>query len=70
MTGTYEESKFSINQEDMIELREMINIYSSSLKSGVTGAVAGTVMALTASGLTGGIAGELSMAGSVLYVRL
>ena len=39
--GINEISKFSIDQQGAIEMREMTDIYSSSIKSGATGAAAG-----------------------------
>lgn len=59
-------SKFAIDQQGAIEMREMIDIYSSSIKSGVTGTVAGAVIALAASGSLSVVTGGLATAGSVL----
>ena len=69
--GINEISKFTIDQQAAIELRQMTDIYSSSITSGATGAAAGAVVALAASGslsvVTGGLATACTalMAGEV-----
>lgn len=64
--GLDEISNFIIDQEDAIEIREMSDIYSSTISSGATGAAAGAVIALAASGSLPIITGSLSLAGSAL----
>lgn len=64
--GISEISKFTIDQQDAIELREMTDIYSSSIKSGATGAAAGAVVALAASGSLSLVGSEIALAGSFL----
>ncbi len=64
--GINEISKFTIDQQGAIQLREMTNIYSSSFASGATGLAAGAAVALAASGALPIITGELALAGSAL----
>ena len=64
--GINEISKFTIDQQGAIELREMTDIYSSSVKSGATGAAAGAVVALAASGSLSIVTGGLATAGTAL----
>ena len=64
--GIHEISKFTIDQQGAIEIREMTNIYSSSFASSVTGVAAGAAVALAASGALPIVAGELGLAGSAL----
>lgn len=64
--GINEISKFTIDQQGAIQLREMTNIYSSSFASGATGVAAGAAVALAASGALPIITGELALAGSAL----
>lgn len=64
--GINEISKFNIDQKDTIELRKMIGIYSSAIKSGATGAAAGAVVALAASGSLTVVTGGLEIAVSAL----
>lgn len=66
--GINEISKFAINQQDAIQLREMTNIYSSSFASSVTGAATGTAIVLAASGVLPIVTGELALAGSALAI--
>lgn len=66
--GINEISKFTIDQQGAIQLREMTNIYSASFASGATGAAAGAAVALAASGMLPIVTGELAMAGSALAV--
>ena len=65
--GMNELSSFKLDEQDEIEIRKLTDIYSSSIKSGATGAAAGAVIALAASGtlpiVTGAAAG---IAGSAL----
>lgn len=64
--GINEISKFTIDQQGAIELRQMTDIYSSSIKSGATGAAAGAVVALAASGSLSVVTGGLATAGTAL----
>lgn len=57
-------SKFSIDSEGAIEIRELTNIYAASFASGVTGAATGTAVALAASGALPIVTGQLTLAGS------
>ncbi|GLB30039.1 hypothetical protein LAD12857_19620 [Lacrimispora amygdalina] len=64
--GLDEISNFSIDRQDAILIRKMSDIYSSTISSGATGAAAGTVIALAASGSLPVVTGTLSLAGSTL----
>ena len=64
--GIFEISKFTIDQQDVIELRKMTNIYSSSFASGATGVAAGAAVVLATSGALPIITGNLAAAGSAL----
>lgn len=64
--GLNEISNFTIDQQGAIQLRKLTNIYSASIKSGATGAAAGAVVALAASGSLPLIGSELAVAGSFL----
>lgn len=64
--GIDEISKFTIDQQGAIEIREMTNIYSSSFASSATGVAAGAAVALAASGALPIVTGELALAGSAL----
>lgn len=64
--GLNEISKFTIDQQDAIEIRQLTDIYSSSIKSGATGAAAGAVVALAATGSLGMVTSGLSLAGTML----
>lgn len=64
--GINEISKFTIDQQGAIQLREMTSIYSASFASGATGVAAGTAIALAASGALPVVTGELALAGSAL----
>lgn len=57
-------SKFSIDSEGAIEIRELTNIYAASFASGITGAATGTVVTLAASGALPIVTGQLTLAGS------
>lgn len=65
-TGLNEISNFAIDQQGAIQLREMTDIYSSTIKSGATGAAAGAVVALAASGSLTVVTSGLATAGSAL----
>lgn len=62
--GINEISNFSLEQQDAIQLREMINIYDSAFSSCVTGAATGAVIALAASGSLPVVTGIMSTAGT------
>lgn len=62
--GLNEIAKLTIDNQDTMELREMSNIYKSTFASGATGAAAGAVVALAASGSLPIVTGVLSTAGS------
>lgn len=64
--GINEISKFTIDQQGAIQIREMTNIYSSSFASSTTGVAAGAAVALAASGALPIVTGELALAGSAL----
>lgn len=64
--GINELSKFTFDQQDAIQIREMTDIYSSTIQSGTAGAAAGTIVALAASGSLPMVAGGLATAGSAL----
>ncbi len=64
--GINEISKFTIDEQGAIQLREMTNIYSASFASGATGVAAGAAVALAASGALPIVTGELALAGSAL----
>lgn len=66
--GINEISKFTIDQQGVIELKKMTDIYSSSIKSGAAGAATGAVIALAASGSLTIVTGGLATAGSALLV--
>lgn len=59
-------SRFTFDQQGAIELRKMTDIYAGSIKSGATGAAAGAVVALAASGSLSIVTGGLATAGSAL----
>ena len=58
-------SSFKLDEQDEIEIRKLTDIYSSSIKSGATGAAAGAVIALAASGTLPIVTGGLDIAGSM-----
>ena len=62
--GINEISKFTIDKQEAIQLREMSDIYQSTFSSGATGAAAGAVIALAASGSLPIVTGVLSTAGT------
>lgn len=67
-------SKFTIDEQGVLQLRELTDIYSSSLSTGAKGAAAGVAVALAASGTfpelaaagTALASGEIGMAGAAL----
>lgn len=65
-TGLYEISNFKIDEQDVVQLKEMSDIYSDSVSSGVAGVATGAVIALAASGSLSAVTGTLSIAGSML----
>lgn len=64
--GLNEITKFSVDQQDVVQLREMTDIYSSALTSGASGAAAGAIVALAASGALPVVSSELAVAGAFL----
>ena len=60
--GIHELSKFQLDEQGAIQLRELSDSYSSTLASGAAGVAAGAAIALAASGSLG----SLSIAGSYL----
>lgn len=64
--GLNEISKFAIDQQDAIEIKQMTSIYSSSIQSTAAGAATGAIVALAASGSLGVVTSSLSVAGSFL----
>ncbi len=66
--GLNELSDFIISNKETIELRRMSDIYESTFSSGVTGAAAGAVIALAASGSLPVVTGVLSTAGTALAI--
>lgn len=65
-TALDEIANLEIEQKDVIQLREMSNIYQSAISSGAAGAATGAVIALAASGSLSMVAGTLSLAGTAL----
>lgn len=64
--GLDEISNFAIEHQETLQLSEMSNIYRSTGSSAITGAAAGTVVALAASGSLPIVTGVLSTAGTAL----
>lgn len=64
--GINEISNFTIDEQAALQLQELTNIYSSSIKSGTAGAAAGTILALAANGSLSLAAGGLATAGTAL----
>lgn len=64
--GLNEIKNFSIGKQDVLQLREMSNIYQSTFSSGAAGAATGAVIALAASGSLPIVTGMLSTAGTAL----
>ncbi len=65
-SGLNEISQFSIEQQDVVQIRQMTDIYSSSMQSGAAGAATGAVIALAASGSLPMVTSALSLAGTCL----
>lgn len=59
-------SRFSIEQQDVVQIRQLSDIYTTSVQSGAAGAATGAVIALAASGTLPVVTGALSMAGTCL----
>lgn len=66
--GMQELAKFNIDQQGVIEVRKMTDIYSTSIQSGVTGAATGAIIALAASGSLPLVTSGLTTAGSILML--
>lgn len=64
--GLDEISKFTFDEQKAIEIRQMSDIYSNTIKSGATGAATGAVVALAASGALPIVTTGLTTAGSAL----
>lgn len=64
--GLNELKNFTLNEQDVLQLREMSDIYESQFSSGAAGAATGAVIALAASGSLPVVSGALSAAGSAL----
>lgn len=62
--GLNEINNFNIDQQGVLEIRQMNDIYSESFSSGATGAAAGTAIALAVSGAMPVVTGSLSLAGT------
>jgi hypothetical protein len=67
--GLDELEKFSIDPQGAISMQKMTDIYADCMKSGATGAAAGAVVALAASGSLSVVTGGLATAGSALLIR-
>lgn len=65
-TGLDEISNFMIDEQEVIEIKEMADVYQASFSSGAAGAATGAVIALAASGSLPVVTGTLSVAGSAL----
>lgn len=65
-TGLDEIQKFPLQEQDTIQLREMQNIYSSVVTSGIAGATAGSAMALAVSGSLPIVTSSLTAAGGAV----
>lgn len=67
--GEIDELKnFMIDEQGILQLKEMSDIYESALSSGAAGAATGALVALAASGALSTVTGTLSIAGSLLTV--
>lgn len=66
--GLNEVKKFIIEEQDVLQLREISDLYSTAFASGATGAAAGVVLALAANGTLQLVAGMLSTAGNALLI--
>ena len=64
--GLTELSRFTISQEQTLQLQEMTNIYEKAFSNGAAGAAAGAAIALAANGTLAFMAGDLAIAGSAL----
>lgn len=59
-------SKLMVNNNSVLQLQQMTDIYESAFSSGATGAATGALIALAASGSLPIVTGTLSIAGSAL----
>lgn len=64
--GLNELSNFEIDQQGVLQIQKMTDIYSGSIGTGATGAAAGAIVALAASGELALVTDILSIAGSAL----
>ncbi len=62
--GIEEIKNFTLEKQDELELREMVDVYESTFSSGAAGAATGAVIALAASGSLPVVTGTLSVASS------
>ena len=66
--GLKEIENFNFDQEDILQIKEMTNIYESTIKGGAAGIATGALIALAASGTLPIVTGELALAGSCLVM--
>ena len=59
-------SRFSIDDADALQIKNMSDIYFDSIGSGAAGAATGAVIALAANGSLGAVTSGLSLAGTFL----
>ena len=64
--GFDEIKNFTFEKQDVLQLREMSNIYQTALSSGTAGAATGAIIALAASGYLPFVTNTLSFAGAAL----
>ncbi len=64
--GFDEIKNFTFEKQDVLQLREMSNIYQTALSSGTAGAATGAIIALAASGYLPFVTNTLSIAGAAL----
>lgn len=65
-TGLDEISNFALDQQEVLQLREISGVYQSAFAGGAAGAAAGTAIALAVSGSLPIVSGTLSLAGTAL----
>lgn len=65
-SGLNELSKFMIDEQESLQIKEMSDIYQSTFSSGAAGAATGAVIALAASGSLPVVTGTLGTAGAAL----
>lgn len=67
-SGLNELTRFMIDEQGSLEMREMTNIYESTFASSAAGAATGAVIALAANGSLPFVTGALSTAGTALMM--